>query len=326
MNAACVRAVLIGCCMLSIGTSAVADYPDRPVRVIIPFPPGGGGDIVGRQMAERLAKVFGSSFVPENRPGAGAALGADMAAKSAPDGYTLLAGTSGEMTVVPSMNPKTPYDPVADFFPIALVATAPNILIAGPKATAKNIADVVAQAKANPGTLVSGSGGTGTAPHFAGEMFKSATGIDITHAPYKGSGPANADLIGGHIDLVFTTVAGAMPLINSNKAYALGVTSSKRWSQLPNVPTIAEQGYPGYEVVIWYALFAPAKTPKPVIESLQAAVSKILADPDVKARFLTLGVESGSTEQGGTVLQQRIGKEIATWKKVIKDSGMQVQQ
>jgi tripartite-type tricarboxylate transporter receptor subunit TctC len=319
------HAVLAGCSVLLASTNSAADYPEKPVRVVIPFTPGGGGDIMGRQMAERLSKVLGKNFIAENRPGAGAALGADLVAKSEPDGYTLLAGTSGEMTVVPALNPRTPYDSSADFWPVALVGTAPNILIGSTKLAQKNLAEVIAYAKANPGKLVFGSGGTGTSPHLAGELFKSVAGIDITHAPYKGSGPAMSDLMGGHIDLVFTTVAAAGPLLNTNRATGLGVTSAKRWPQLPQVPTIAEQGFPTYDVVIWYALFAPAKTPKSVIETLRAAADKILSDKEVQAKFETLGVDAGSTELGGAVLQQRITKEVAIWKRVIKENAIPTQ-
>lgn len=318
-------AALFGWGLLLVNACALAEYPERPVRFVIPFTTGGGADVLGRAVAAKLAEALGKNFIADNRPGAGAALGADLVAKSPADGYTLLIGTSGEMTIVPVLYPRTPYDPAADFWPVAMIGTAPNILIANPKLPVQDVRDLIAYAKTVPGKLTFGSGGTGTAPHLAGEVFKSITGIPMTHVPYKGSGPAQTDLVGGHVDLVFSTVAAATPLIKGNRVRAIGVTSSKRWPQLPEVPTLAEQGLPGYEVVIWYALFVPAKTPKEVVEVLRAAMDKILSDKDMRIRFEGLGVEAGSTDLGGAVLQQRITKEIAAWRRVIKDTGIKTE-
>ncbi len=314
-----------GWCLFLVSSALMAAYPERTVRVVIPFAPGGGTDITGRVLAEKLTEALGKTFLVDNRPGAAASLGADLVAKATPDGYTVLVGTSAEMTIVPMLYARTPYNPATDFWPVALLGTSANILLANTKLPAKDVRELISHAKANPGKLTFGSGGTGTSPHLSGELLKTMAGIEMTHIPYKGSGPAQTELMGGHVDLVFSTVPAATPLVKANRVKALGVTSAKRWPLLPEVPTMEEQGLPGYEAVTWFALFVPAKTPKDVIETLRTATGKVLRDKDVQTRLEGLGVEAGSTELGGAVLQQRIKSELSRWGRVIKEAGLKTE-
>jgi len=226
-------------------SSAWAGYPDRPVKVIIPFAPGGGTDVVGRLVAERLSQATGNPFIAENKPGANASIGANFVAKAPADGYTVLLGTSAELTMVPRVVPATPYNPLTDFVPIVMLGTTPNILLAAPAQTYKGLRDVVADAKAQPGKLSYASGGMG--PYLTGELFKHMAGVAITNVSYQGTGPAHTDLMGGHVPLMVSTVPAAAPLVKAGRVKALAVTSSVRSAQLPDVPTVAEQGLPGYE-------------------------------------------------------------------------------
>jgi len=311
-------AALAGAC-----TPAHAGYPEQPVRVIIPFAPGGGTDVIGRLMADRLSRATGQAFVPENKPGANAAIGAHFVANAPADGYTVLLGTSAELTMVPKINPKTPYDPLKDFAPVLLLGVTPNILLAHPGQPFKGVADLVAYAKAHPDKLSYASGGMG--PYLTGELFKSMAGVAITNISYQGTGPAHNDLLGGHVPLMVSTVPAAAPLVKAGRVKALAVTSAERAAQLPEVPTMAEQGLAGYEANTWFGLFVPAKTPREVVDSLRAAAEKVLADPDVQKQFAQSGIEM-STEQGGRyTLRARMESDLAKWERLIKEAGIEPQ-
>ena len=269
---------------LAPGTDASA-YPDRPVRVIVPFPPGGGTDVVGRVLAERLSETLGKQFVVENRSGAGAMLGADQVAKAAPDGHTILVGTSAELTISPALFASVPYNPVADFTPIALLGVSPVILLANPKFPANDLREAIARYKAAPDKVTLASGGSGAAPHLAAELFKSIAAKGIVIVPYKGAADSLRDLIGGQVDMSFSTIASALPHISAKSIKALAVMSPKRSALLPEVPSSAEQGLPELQAVTWFGLFVPAATPKDVVETLRHGGRQVAAGSRPQDRF-----------------------------------------
>ena len=305
---------------------AQSTWPTKPVRVVVPFTPGGTTDILARALAPELGKAFGQTFIVENRAGAGGNLGADVVAKSAPDGYTLVMGTVGTQAINPSLYPKMPYDAARDFAPITLVAGVPNVLVMNPaKAAAAGIIDVqsfIAYARAHPGKLNMASSGNGTSIHLAGELFKSMTGTYMVHFPYRGSGPALLDLIGGTMDLMFDKLPSAMPQIKSGKLVALAVTSSARSAALPDVPTIAEAGVKGFEASSWFGLLAPAGTPADIVSRIQQETAKALAAPALKERLLSQGaVPSGMAPAD---FGRFIAAETKKWSAVVKTSGAKV--
>jgi tripartite-type tricarboxylate transporter receptor subunit TctC len=302
-------------------------WPSKPVRIVVPFAPGGTTDILARALAPELGKAFGQSFIVENKPGAGGNTGADLVAKSPPDGYTLLMGTVGTQAINPALYPKMPYDSVKDFMPITLFAGVPNVLVINPaKAAANKITDVkslIAYAKANPGKLNMASSGNGTSIHLSGELFKSMTGTYMLHFPYRGSGPALLDLIGGTMDVMFDNLPSALPQIKAGKLTALAVTSGERSAALPDVPTIAEAGpVKGFEASSWFGLLAPAGTPPDIVNRLQQETAKALATPALKERLLSQGAIPG----GNTPAQftQFIAAESKKWAQVVKTSGAKV--
>ena len=304
-----------------------AGWPNKPVRIVVPFAPGGTTDILARALAPELSKAFGQTFVIENKPGAGGNTGADLVAKSPPDGYTLLMGTVGTQSINPSLYPKMPYDAVKDFAPITLFAGVPNVLVINPaKAQAMKITDVkslIAYAKANPGKLNMASSGNGTSIHLSGELFKSMTGTYMVHFPYRGSGPALLDLIGGTMDVMFDNLPSALPQIKAGKLTALAVTSGERSVALPDVPTIAEAGpVKGFEASSWFGLLAPAGTPPEIVNRLQQETAKALATPALKERLVSQGaIPSGNTPAQFT---QFIAAEAQKWAQVVKTSGAKV--
>ena len=304
-----------------------AGWPNKPVRIVVPFAPGGTTDILARALAPELSKAFGQTFVIENKPGAGGNTGADLVAKSPPDGYTLLMGTVGTQSINPSLYPKMPYDAVKDFAPITLFAGVPNVLVINPaKASALKITDVkslIAYAKANPGKLNMASSGNGTSIHLSGELFKSMTGTYMVHFPYRGSGPALLDLIGGTMDVMFDNLPSALPQIKAGKLTALAVTSGERSVALPDVPTIAEAGpVKGFEASSWFGLLAPAGTPPEIVNRLQQETAKALATPALKERLVSQGaIPSGNTPAQFT---QFIAAEAKKWAQVVKTSGAKV--
>ena len=295
------------------------NFPTKPITIIVPFSAGGTTDILARIVGQGLTTELGQSVVVDNKPGAGGNIGGSLAAKAAPDGYTLFMGTVGTHAINQSLYKKMPFDPVKDFAPLSRVATVPNLLVAHPSQPFKTVKEMIAYAKANPGKITYGSPGSGASPHVSGELFKSMTGTDLLHIPYKGSAPAMTDLLGGQTSVMFDNMPSAIQHVRSGKLRPIAVTTAKRSPELPNVPTIAEAGVPGYEATSWFGMFAPAGTPKPVLDKLHAALIKVLNQADVKKKI---------AEQGGDVVAETpdqfaafIKAESVKWGKVVKESG-----
>ena len=312
-------AVVLGAGLLG-GTSALAQaYPTKPVTIIVPFAAGGTTDILARIIGQALTAELGQSVVVDNRAGAGGNIGGQAAAKATPDGHTLFMGTVGTHAINASLYKKMPFDPVKDFAPLTRVANVPNLLVANPAQPYKSVKDLIAYAKANPGKVNFGSSGNGSSIHLSGELFKSLAKVDMQHVPYKGSAPAVTDLLGNQIGIMFDNMPSAIPHVRSGKLVPLAVTTAKRSPELPNVPTIAEAGVPGYEATSWFGMFAPAGTPAPVLAKLNAAIVKVLAQPDVKKKINEQGAEvySETPEQFAAFIQA----ESVKWGKVVKESG-----
>lgn len=312
-------AVVLGAGLLG-GTSALAQaYPTKPVTIIVPFAAGGTTDILARIIGQALTAELGQSVVVDNRAGAGGNFGGQAAAKAAPDGHTLFMGTVGTHAINASLYKKMPFDPVKDFAPLTRVANVPNLLVANPAQPYKSVKDLIAYAKANPGKVNFGSSGNGSSIHLSGELFKSLAKVDMQHVPYKGSAPAVTDLLGNQIGIMFDNMPSAIQHVRSGKLVPLAVTTAKRSPELPNVPTIAEAGVPGYEATSWFGMFAPAGTPAPVLAKLNAAIVKVLAQPDVKKKINEQGAEvySETPEQFAAFIQA----ESVKWGKVVKESG-----
>ena len=302
--------------------SAQEKYPNRPVKIVLGFPPGQATDTVARAIAQKLGETTGQVFIVENRPGAAGIIGTDLVAKSTADGYTLVMGSSGVMAVNPGLYSKLPYDPVKDFAPITVAVTVPLFLVANPDFPPNTVKELVAYAKANPGKVNYASGGSGVTNHLAMELFKSVAGIDMVHVPYKGGPPALTDLIAGQVNVMFETGPGALPHVKSGKLKAIAVGGSKRSAAMPNLSTVAESGYPGFEAVAWIGISAPTGTPKEIITKLNSEIVKIVHLPDIKERFLGLGAESvGNTPEEFAIY---LKAEITKWGKVVKDSGAKV--
>ncbi|MBO1112422.1 tripartite tricarboxylate transporter substrate binding protein [Bordetella petrii] len=318
LAALCAAAALLGA-----APAAQAQYPDRPVTWVVPFPPGGAMDNIARTLGEAMGRQLNTSFVIENRAGAGGNIGAAMVARAKPDGYTILIVANG-MAVNPALYSKLNYDPQADFAPISLLAVVPNVLVTNPQRTgATSVADVIAKAKAKPGAYTFASAGVGTSIHLAGELFVSMAGIDMLHVPYKGSGPAVADLLGGQVDYMFDSITSAKPHIVSGKLTALAVTTAKRSAALPNVPTVAEAGLPGYELTPWFAAFAPAGTPPEVVATLNASMRQALSDPKVKATLDSIGAEPiGSSAEE---LKTYLARETVQGRKLVEERNIKLQ-
>jgi tripartite-type tricarboxylate transporter receptor subunit TctC len=297
-----------------------AAYPSRTIRIVVPFPPGGVTDRLARVVAQKMQEQWGQPAVVDNRPGASGMIAAEQVAKSPPDGYTLMMGHIGTHAINPSLFAKLPYDPVKDFAPVSLLVTVPNILLVHPSVAASSVTELVALARAKPGTLNFASPGSGTSGHMSAELFKSLAGIDIVHVPYKGPGPALQDLLAGQVNMLFDTVASSMPQVRAGKLKGLAVTTATRSAIAPEVPTMAEAGVPGYEIAPWFALYAPAGTPSPVIDKLNAEVRRILALPDVRAAFVD---QQGMTLIGSSPaeLAAYMQREIAKWAQVVKATG-----
>jgi len=305
-----------------IANSAIAQYPSKPVRVIVPYPPGGTSDILARLSAARLTESMGQPFLVENRPGASGTIGSQAVAKSAPDGYTLVLGTISSHGIVSAVS-TTPYDPVKDFAAITVIGSTPNVITVHPDLPAKNFGELLKLARAKPGKLNFGSTSPGGSPHMSAELLKMMAGVDIVHVPYKGAGPMLIDLIGGQIQIGFDNLPSSMAHIKSGKVRALAVTTAKRWPGTPDVPTVAESGVPGYEVSGWFGLLAPAGTPKPVIDTLYKAVSAMLRQPDVQKQMLELGAEPGGNAPDAFAKQ--VAGEVEKWKKVVAATGVKVE-
>jgi len=293
------------------------DYPNKPIRFIVPYPPAGGTDIVARILTEPLAAALGQPIVIENRGGAGGNVGTDVAAKAAPDGYTVLFTLSSH-TINPKLYEKLPFDVEKDFVPISLAALVPQILVANPSVPANNVTEVIALAKREPGKLNYASVGTGSPAHIAGELFKLKAGVDIVHVPYKGGGPAITDTLGGQVQLAFVSIPAALQYVKAGKLKALAVTSDKRSLAAPDIPTIAESGVPDCVVNSWYGALAPAKTPPAIVAKLQAAFVKVLALPEVKERLFLQGAEAASSTSAE--FDRRIRDELKQWEYVIREA------
>jgi tripartite-type tricarboxylate transporter receptor subunit TctC len=297
---------------------AAADYPNRPLRFVVPFLAGGPSDVLARTLAQKMNQDWGQPVVVDNRAGAAGIIGADLVAKSASDGYTLMMAQVGD-TISMSLYSKLPYNFERDFAPITLVGLTPFILVTHPSLPAKNLQELIALAKAKPGTLSFASGGTGVASHLAGELFKSTAGIDVVHVPYKGQAPATADLLGGQVAFMFNNPITSLPHIKAGKLRALAVSTARRFSGLPDVPTVAESGLAGFDVGFWLGALAPAGTPRAVINKLNAEMVKILRLPDVVERLAALGVEIvGNTPEE---FARIIKADVLKWGKVVRDSG-----
>ncbi len=297
-------------------------YPDRPVRIIVPFAAGGGSDVVGRAIALKLSDKLGQSFVVENRTGAGGSLGATQAARATPDGYTLLLGSSSEIAQYPNVASNVAYDSVRDFVPIALIATVPLVLTVTDGLPAKTTQELIAHAKANPGKLNFGSAGPGSTTHLAVALFNNMTGTQMTHVPYRGSAPVVTDLIAGNLQMAIPTMSAVLPHAKGGKVRLLAVSTAKRASALPDVPTIQESGVPGYATGLWTGLLAPTGTPKAIVDRLSAAVAEALAAPDLKGLLASQGAE----QSGGTPAQfaDEIKRELAVWKEVAQKTGIRI--
>ena len=308
---------------LAAQAQTAANYPNKPIRMIVPFSAAGTTDILARAIGQELTKAWGQPVVVENRPGAGGNTGADVVAKAPADGYTLLMGAVSPMAInVTLYYPKLPYDVVKDFAPVTLVATVPNLLVVHPSVPVTTVKELIALAKAKPGQLTFASSGNGTSIHLSGELFKSMAGVDMLHIPYKGSGPAITDLIGGQVNMMFDNMPSVLAQVKGGKLRAIAVTTRERSPALPEVPTIAESGLPGFDASSWFGIFAPAGTPKDIVAKLSAAVAKSLHTTEMKERLAGQGaVAVGNTPEQ---YSEFVKAEIAKWAKVVKASGAKI--
>jgi len=320
----CRRSILIAVGLMTLaGGAAAQNYPSHPVKIVVPFPAGGSNDIVARVIAQKLSeRNNGQTFFVENRGGAGGNIGAEAVASAEADGYTLLLTAPPPLTNNAALYKDLRFDPSTAFAPVALIASVPIVLAVYPATGIKNVQELIAIAKAKPGTLFFGSSGNGSTNHLAGELLKSMTGIDIVHVPYKGAAPAMNDLVAGHIPLMFDNIPAVLPQVRGRNINAIAVAGSKRTSALPDVPTIAESGVPGFEASAWFGLVAPAKTPAPVLAKLQDDIDTILKLPDIVKRFDELGAEPGTVS--GPAFGKFLADETAKWTKIIRESGAKV--
>jgi tripartite-type tricarboxylate transporter receptor subunit TctC len=308
---------------LSASVANAQDYPSKPIKLIVPFAPGGVTDTSARAVAEALGARLGQPVVVENKPGASGNIGTAQVAQSAPDGYTLVLGFDGTMVINTHVFPNMPFNTLRDFAPVTKLGDAALLLVAHPSVPAKNLAEFMAYAKSKPGPYAYGTSGTGGTPHLAGELMKLRTGIDLEHIPYKGGGQAMTDVLGGQIPLVFTAIASAQQHVKSGKVVGLGVPSRKRSAALPDVPTFIESGIPNFEATSWVGIFAPAKTPKPIIDKLQREIAAVLQTDKVKERYAVLGIDPvGNTPEQFT---EQIKADLARWGEVVKAANIKVE-
>jgi tripartite-type tricarboxylate transporter receptor subunit TctC len=304
----------------ALAQAPASSYPTKTVRVIVPFAAGGGSDAVARILSQKLSEKLGQQFVVENRTGAGGSIGADAVAKAAPDGYTLLLGSSSEVALYPSLQPKSPYDPTKDFTAIALVAVSPLVFVANDTLPAKSIRELVQAAKANPGKITYGSAGNGSTTHLAVELFASMAGIQLLHVPYKGSAPVITDLLNGNLSFALSTMPPALPHAKSGKLKMLAVTTARRAPALPDVPTVQEAGVAGYTAVLWTALLGPAGLPPEIVDRLARESAAALALPDVKEALAKQGAEPSPSSPAE--LAALIRTDLATWQRLVRDAGI----
>jgi tripartite-type tricarboxylate transporter receptor subunit TctC len=317
------QSILRSCLLFVFSAGAFAagvQYPTKPVRFVITFPAGGPTDVVVRLVGQRLTEEWGQPMIIDNRGGAGGIVGTEIVAKAAPDGYSFLVGTAGGMTINPALQSKLVYDPFRDFTPVGMLVMNPQILVAHPSVAAKNVKELVALAKSKPGQLNFASAGTGTATHLGLELLKLTTGLDAVHVPYKGGAPATTDLIAGQVQLLWVSIPSVLPHVKGGRLRALAVSTAKRSASAPDVPTVAESGYPGFEYSNWNALFAPAKTPAAIVRQVNASVVKALSEPDVAQKLSSQGADPapGTPEE----LARYMRNDHERWKKVIKSAGI----
>ena len=317
------RAILTALALaLGTGSAFAQTWPSKPIRLVIPFPAGGSTDIVGRLIADKLTQSLGQPVVVDNRGGAGGTTGSDVVAKAAPDGYTLLMGTSSTHAIAPALYPKLPYDVVRDFAPVTLLGMATILMVVHPSVPAKSVAEFVALAKAKPGQLMFGSTGNGSVSHLTAEHFKSAAGIDMQHVPYKGDTPMTLDLVAGRVHVAFGTAVAFLPFVQAGKLNALAVTDAKPSPVAPKLPTVAASGLPGFEALQWFGLLAPAGTPRDIVSRVHSEVAKALLLPDVQERLQGLGMQivGGGPDQFGSFMRS----ESVKWGRIVRDSGAKV--
>lgn len=318
------RSLLIATVLLAtsgFAQQAIAQpYPSKPVRIIVPYTPGGSNDVLGRVVAKYLQETLKQPFIIENKPGASGQIGAEAGAKAAPDGYTLLVAPNDVMTVTPHLYPQGPYDPVNDFEPIGTLGTVPIALVVNASSPYKSVAELIAAGKVKPAKLTYASSGSGGPQHMSAELFSLLTGVKMVHVPYKGNAPAITDLLGGQVDLLFSPINSALPHIKGGKLRALAIASDKRIGYLPDVPTLAEAGVPGYKSEIWIGLYAPAKTPKDIIDKLSAELTRMQAQPETKQQLNAQGIEplTMSPQQ----VESMVKSDLARWKKVVQETGV----
>jgi len=309
---------------IALGAFAQANYPSRPIRMVVAFAPGGIADFAARSVSGRLAEALGVPVVVENRAGAGGVIGAELVAKSAPDGYTVLV-TSISHTINPSVSRNMPFDTQRDFAPVMLIADAPNVLVLHPSVPASSLSELIELARKKPGELNYASSGVGTSTHLCGELFKAMTGVELQHVPYKGGGPAVTDLLGGQVQLMFATLPTVLEHVRAGKLRAIGVTSARRTSVAPEVPTLAEAGLAGFDVDNWHTLFAARGTPREIVERVNGELNKVLNQPDVKQQLLA---QQGAEAWPSTPAEARahVRAEVEKWGRIIRGAGIQLQQ
>jgi tripartite-type tricarboxylate transporter receptor subunit TctC len=317
------RMAVVAACLIGASPVAAQNYPDRPIRVIVGVPAGGTPDVMARMITTGMSRVLGQPLVVDNRGGAGGLIGSETAAKAAPDGYTLFVSSPGPLTILPHMHKQLGYDPQRSFTPIGLIASNPFLLITHPSVPAKSIKELVALAKAQPGKLNYASAGSGAANHLAMELFRSMAGVNITHVPYKGAPQAVSDVLAGHMNMMFNSIPPVLAHIKAERIRALGVGSSRRAAQLPDVPTIHEAGVPGYEAITWFGLLVPANTPKPIMAKVSDAFGKVINAPETRALLETQGAEPGSAN--AAEFGALIGRDYEKYAKVVKISGAKIE-
>ena len=319
-NASTALAVIV--CICAPAGAMAQNYPDKPIRWIVTYPPGGPTDVVARAVGAKLTEAWGQQIVIDNRPGAGGVIGTELAARAVPDGYTLLFGTSAGLSINPALSSKLPYDAVRDFAPVSLLVINPQILVANNAVAANSVKELIVLAKSRPGQFNYASVGQGSPNQLGMELFKSMTGVDMLHVPYKGTGPAITDLLGGQVQVMFNSMPSVLPLVKTGKLKAFAVGSAHRSPAAPDIPTVAEAGVPGFEYTTWYGMFAPARTQRDIVRKLHAQVAKILGAAEMTQRLASQGSEPRSTTP--EELLNLVKSETERWKKVIKSAGIKI--
>jgi tripartite-type tricarboxylate transporter receptor subunit TctC len=315
-----VLAMLAAACMQPL---LAQDYPEKTIRLIVPYTPGGTADMLARTLGQKMATGLGQQIIIDNRPGAGGNIGADLVAKAAADGYTILMGTVATHAINPILYANMPYDAAKDFAPIVLLATLPNLLVVNPSIPAKNVKELIALAKSKPGELAFASAGNGTSQHLSGELFKKMTGVDMIHIPYKGSAPALTDLVGGQVQLMFDNIPSSLPQVRGGKLRALAVTGPRRSPVLPDLPTLAEAGLPGFSITSWFALYAPAGTPAKILLRLNKEAGKAITSKELRQQWMDQGIEPAGGTSDQLAEFRRI--EAPKWEKIVRESGARVE-